>query len=331
MVFPERMINRAQGCLVGQIVGDALGSQVEFQPPAEIRARFPNGVRELRGSPIWRTLPGQPTDDSEMALALARTLVRLSRYNKTAAFQAYQAWLTSGPFDCGGTILRALTGQPNPESQANGALMRVSPLGIFGARVDLHLVAQWAREDASLTHPHPVCQDTNALFAMALSHAIRTGCGPESLYKEIVRWAEELRVDPRVRETVQRSAEEPPADYLTHQGWVLVAFGNALWQLLHTRDFEEALVDTVMRGGDTDTNAAITGALLGAVYGLSAIPERWVRTVLSCRPEEGRPGVERPRPREYWPVDALELAASLLASAPIPGSCYHKEPTKEAH
>jgi len=80
-------------------------------------------------------------------------------------------------------------------------------------------------------------------------------------------------------------------------------------------------VDTVMRGGDTDTNAAITGALLGAVYGLSAIPERWVRTVLECRPEEGRPGVERPRPQEYWPVDALDLAVSLLTSAQIPGSC----------
>lgn len=319
----EEVISRAQGCLMGQLVGDALGSQVEFKTPEEIRALFPNGVRELQGSPIWGTLPGQPTDDSEMALALARTLVRLGRYDKTEVFQAYRAWLASGPFDCGNTVFQALTGRPNPESQANGALMRISPLGIFGARMDLNLVAQWAREDASLTHPHPVCQDTNALFAMALSYAIRTGCDPESLYREILLWAEELPLERAVREAVQKAAENPPEDYLTHAGWVLVAFGNALWQLLHARDFEEALVDTVMRGGDTDTNAAVAGALLGAIYSLSAIPQEWREIVLSCCPEEGRPGVERPRPRAYWPMDALDLAVSLLTAAQIPGSCYH--------
>jgi hypothetical protein len=98
-------------------------------------------------------------------------------------------------------------------------------------------------------------------------------------------------------------------------GWVLIAFQNALWQLLYASDFEEALVDTVGRGGDTDTNAAICGALLGAVYGLEAIPEPWRRAVLGCRPKAGRPGVRRPRPEIYWPVDALDLAASLLGES----------------
>jgi hypothetical protein len=83
--------------------------------------------------------------------------------------------------------------------------------------------------------------------------------------------------------------------------------------MLHTPSLEEALVDTVMRGGDTDTNAAICGALLGALYGLDAIPSRWSQKILNCRPQAGDPGVFRPRPECFWPVDALELAEKLLA------------------
>lgn len=71
------------------------------------------------------------------------------------------------------------------------------------------------------------------------------------------------------------------------------------------------VVDTV-RGGDTDTNAAICGALLGAVYGLDAISAQWVDQVLNCRPKAGHLGVNRPRPECFWPVDALELAEGLI-------------------
>ena len=70
-----------------------------------------------------------------------------------------------------------------------------------------------------------------------------------------------------ILDVVVTSASAPPAEYFRQKGWVLIAFHNALWQLLHAANLEEAVVDTVMRGGDTDTNAAICGALLGAVHG----------------------------------------------------------------
>ncbi|MGE5114623.1 MAG: ADP-ribosylglycohydrolase family protein [Acidobacteriaceae bacterium] len=76
--------------------------------------------------------------------------------------------------------------------------------------------------------------------------------------------------------------------------------------------WRERKVDTVMRGGDTDTNVAIAGALLGAVYGRAGIPQRWEQALLNCRPEAGRPGVMRPRPVVFWPVDALEVAEGLV-------------------
>lgn len=306
------MIRRAQGCLLGQLAGDSLGSLVEFCTAEEIRARYPNGVRELADGGVWDTLAGQPTDDSELALALARTLVQHRRYDPDLARSAYVAWLESGPFDCGSTIRDALKGRPRPDSQANGALMRVSPLGIFGAGQPPARVVAWALQDAAITHIHPVCGQVNALYAMAIAHAVRHGCGPRELYERITEWAGEMGVDGSVSGMIRRVAQDPPEDYSRLCGWVLVAFGNALWQLLHAPDLEQGVVDTVMRGGDTDTNGAICGALLGAVYGREAVPERWVRVLRKCRPERGRPGVRRPRPKTYWPADALELAEALL-------------------
>lgn len=128
------MLERAQGCLLGQLAGDALGSLVEFQTPDQIRREYPNGVRELADGGTWNTIAGQPTDDSEMALLLARLLVDQGRYDPEEARKAYLFWLDSGPFDCGMTVSSGLRGRPNPDSQANGAMMRVSPLGIFGAK-----------------------------------------------------------------------------------------------------------------------------------------------------------------------------------------------------
>ena len=250
-----------------------------------------------------------------MALALARALVDQRRYDRLAARHAYLDWLESGPFDCGYTVASGLQGRHNPDSQANGAMMRISPVGIFGAKYALRRVAEWARQDAAITHVHPVCQDANALFAMAIAQAIRSGCSAQALYQRIVTWAREMQVDESLYAAVVDAAESPPADFVSQAGWVLIALQNALWQLLNAESLEEAVIDTVRRGGDTDTNAAIAGALLGAVWGRRAIPEQWERAVLNCRPEAGRPGVYRPRPRRFWPVDALELAERLIGSA----------------
>lgn len=306
------LVTRAQGCLLGQLAGDALGSLVEFRTPEDIRREYPNGVRELADGGTWNTIAGQPTDDSELALMLARMLADQGRYNPEEARKAYVFWLDSKPFDCGATVSSGLRGRPNPESQANGAMMRISPLGIFGAHHELDQVAEWARQDAAITHPHPVCRQANALFAMAIAHAIRTGCGPRALYEQIKTWAEHMNAEKSLLDAVVGAATAPPADYVNQQGWVLTAFRNALWQLLHASTLEEGVVDTVMRGGDTDTNAAICGALLGAMYGRDAIPGQWVESLLNCRLAAGHPRVRRPRPESFWPVDALELAEKLV-------------------
>ena len=200
----------------------------------------------------------------------------------------------------------------NPDSQANGAMMRISPLGIFGANNELGQVAKWARQDAALTHPNLVCKEANAIFAMAIAYSVRNGGRPEELYQQIVAWGKDMKVDHSLMGAITGAGESPPADYVSQQGWVLIAFRNALWQLLYAENLEQGVIDTVMRGGDTDTNAAICGALLGAVYGREAVPEQWVDCLMNCRPEEGLTHVHLPRPRCFWPVDAMELAERLV-------------------
>jgi ADP-ribosyl-[dinitrogen reductase] hydrolase len=315
---PE-LLARAQGCLLGQLAGDSLGSSVESYPAAIIRRLFPDGLRLLIDG---GTIAGQPTDDSEMALALARSIVGEGAYRKESAARAYAQWYHSGPFSIGNTIRAALSDTssgPNPESQANGALMRVSPIGILGASA-AGLVEGWAREDAEITHPNRVCQDANALFAGALAFAISSGENAGAVYEYAIRRAEQIGVDPSLAQVLRSAKDGPPEDYSRLAGWVLNAFQNAFYQLLHAGNLEEGVTDTVMRGGDTDTNAAIAGALLGAVWGRDAIPHQWLDRILTCRPIPGLPNVRHPRPETYWPVDALHLGESLLLAGARHGS-----------
>jgi ADP-ribosyl-[dinitrogen reductase] hydrolase len=323
------VLARAQGCLLGQFAGDALGSLVEFQGPDRIRSQYPDGPRLLEDGGSWNTIAGQPTDDSELALALARSIVRQNEYSEEAAATAYAQWYDSHPFDIGSTTMAALSrasqamhqGKPvavaawthtNHGSQANGALMRASPLAIFGAALEPHQIARLARTDAGITHLHEVCRSVNAVFAVAISYAIRTGSNAQTTYRFASSWAHDQDVDSAVLESLEAAESEAPRDFITNQGWVRVAFQNAFYQLLRAPTLEDGVINTVRAGGDTDTNAAIAGALLGAVYGRRRIPAQWMDRVLTCRPIEGLQGVKKPRPANYWPVDALALAERLL-------------------
>jgi ADP-ribosylglycohydrolase len=195
--------------------------------------------------------------------------------------------------------------------------MRISPLGIFCWNSDLEKTSQLAQLDASLTHPHPICGQANALFAMAIAQLISSRKSPQETYEDITVWATETKVEKTLMKAILDAPGSVPSDYVSLQGWVIIAFQNALWQLLNAPSLEEGVVDTVMRGGDTDTNAAIAGAMLGAAYGRNALPNQWIEKLLSCHPKAGEPRVRRPRPECFWPVNALELARSLVTGGSL--------------
>ncbi|MFD5867413.1 ADP-ribosylglycohydrolase family protein [Corynebacterium sp. NPDC060344] len=305
--------DRARGCLLGQFIGDSLGSLVEFEEPEDIAERYPDGVRDLADGGTWNLIAGQPTDDSQMAMMLIRSLQRQGTFDADDVFRGYVHWYSTNPFDIGGTCERALAGHGlNEDSQANGALMRVSPLGVFGARDDVGIAAaaDFAREEAALTHPNPICIDANAVFVTGLVTAIHGGT-----VKEVVDAMEGATSEQAVAQAIAAGRMGDVGDYRQHDGWVLLALSIAVRQLVLYDDPVDALVDAIGMGGDTDTNAAIAGALLGAVHGATAWPERWVRGVLECEPEKGRPGVANPLRREFWATDLLEQADELAGLA----------------
>jgi ADP-ribosyl-[dinitrogen reductase] hydrolase len=303
-------LSRAQGALLGQCAGDSLGSLVEFAPASEIHTRHGDGPRVLDDGGCWETIAGQPTDDTEMALALARAVAARGDYEAAVVLEAYRAWHRSSPFDVGRTTEAALLGAPVRDSQANGSLMRASPLGILAHALPAAAAAELARTDAALTHPHPVCRDATAVYVVALAHAIGRGLGPVAAYEAALRWAREAGAQASVVEALDLAAVSAPICEGESQGFVLIALQNAFYELLHASSVEVGVVTTVQRGGDTDTNAAVAGALLGAVYGRASVPFQWRQMVMSCHPH---PLVaRRPRPVAYWPADVLEIAERLL-------------------
>ena len=316
--------DRALGCMLGMVIGDSLGSQVEFRTAEAIRGAFPGGVRDLAASPVWHTLAGQPTDDSELGLTLARSLVSVGHYDGEETAAAYGRWFASGPFDCGrstGLAFSAASEAASDKAQAarrgadrlsqsNGSLMRIAPLGVWAS--DPGEAARLAREDAALSHPHPICQTATACFAAAISAALagadRAGMRETALRIADADGGEATAVAAALRAAAGGAA---PADFQTHMGWVLTALQNAFFHLAAGSSAEHALISTVSQGGDTDTNAAIAGALLGAADGRTGLPVRWVMPVLTCRPDPVLHPA-RPRPDEYWPDDLLDLTEALL-------------------
>jgi ADP-ribosylglycohydrolase/fructose-1,6-bisphosphatase/inositol monophosphatase family enzyme len=320
----DQRLDRALGCMLGMVIGDSLGSQVEFQTAETIRTAYPDGVRDLADSPVWKTLAGQPTDDSELGLTLARSLVRCGRYDIEDAAAAYGRWFASDPFDCGhstalafgpvGRVLadKAGTARDNADkaSQSNGSLMRVAPIGVWAR--DPAEAARMASEDSTLSHPHPVCRAACAAFAAAISAAL-AGADRPRMMEAALRIADAAGAEaaPVATALRQAAARVAPEHFQHHMGWVLIALQNAFYHLAAGTGVRPALIATVGQGGDADTNAAIAGALLGAADGRSSLPVQWIMPVLTCRPDPALHPA-RPRPDDYWPDDILDLTEALL-------------------
>lgn len=324
-----------RGALLGLFVGDALGVPFEFSlrnniPKLPQRLRGP--IKEMRGGGPFKLLPGQVTDDSHMAICLATALAGRDELPQWE----YEQWARAS-FDVGRltrTSLRRMADygrdagervwrEQNKKPAGNGSLMRTTPIALY-CEDDRKRRRELSLLDSALTHFDPHCQIACAAFNAAVWEAIRwsnafdawtaarqevhdaawwlLGAYPE-LGKEIEQAKQNLLVDLDLAAHHDPRLYELPVHLYENEGFVRVAFRLAFWELLHSETFEEALVDVVNRGGDSDTNGAITGALLGALHGDGGIPEAWSNAVLSCSPPE-------PFASTYHPLSGL-LAFNL--------------------
>ena len=270
------LYERALGSLLGSFVGDAFGAQTEFKREKDILKLFPSGIREMDDCERTVGKVGEITDDSEMAIMMLQSILSNGSYSQSHVIKAYQRWRNAGPEDIGITICGALDGRMNPNSQANGALMRITPLGILGCRLSIPALMQLSDLDCAITHIHPVVRDCSRLFVFALSLAICKGWSAEEVYAYLVESAPSYITEKEVLSALQKAKDAPPEGIDGNlKGWVLIAFQLAFYTVLHARNFEEGMIEVTMRAGDADTNAAIYGALAGAFAGAEGIPARW--------------------------------------------------------
>lgn len=316
---------RARGALLGQAIGDALGTTLEFQRTPEAPwDKFLTGPHaDVTGDGPFSVEPGQVTDDTMMAACLATSLREKDAFDLEDVAERYAAWRVR-TFDCGmltGMSLSLYRNGTSPEhsgkaawlnsgksSAGNGSLMRTSPIGVFFNN-DPEALVEVSIYDSNITHFDPRCSLACAAFNSAIGCAVRSD-GPvtkEAMVAEALSGLKAgmilmSKLHPDVTDDIIEASrllesdlddakqDDPDLYGSVHihgaMGFVRVAFRLAFWELLHAPDWRTGIVDAVNRGGDTDTNGAIVGALMGAFYGAEGIPEEWAKKVLECDPRE---------------------------------------------
>ena len=304
MTLTTAQLDRAVGALLGTAAGDALGAPYEFGPP-----RGPQLEVAMVGGGSFGWEPGEWTDDTSMAIAIAEVAVSGADLREEEALDAlvqrWDEWMKTAK-DVGiqtSSVLRAarwlgLHARNAREAAAalhertgrtagNGSLMRTAPLTLAYLDDEAALV-EAAHAVSELTHFDPEAGEACVLWCLAIRHAILTGKLDARIGLQHIdadrreKWASRLDV----------AEKSQPSDF-TNNGWVVEALQGA-WSAITTTPIPQddpatgvfradhlrlALDGAVRGGGDTDTVAAIAGGLLGAAYGASAVPADWRRVL----------------------------------------------------
>jgi len=165
------------------------------------------------------------------------------------------------------------------ESKANGATMRATPLAIWGVHLSDEDLDQAARTDAALTHPNPTCLYANTAYVLACRHLLRHRGDNVGAFERAEKYVVSRNGEVAGWLNDARHGVFPDTQ---HIGWIAIAFVHAFYHLLHGTPYPEAIRAVVSIGGDTDTNAAIVGGLIGALHGISQIPRDLVTRVVQC-------------------------------------------------
>jgi len=231
---------------------------------------------------------GSFTDDTEMALALAESLLTNRPLNPEDLAQRFVTWIESHPPDVGihtaSVLWRFADGEPwetavaavqahNPGSAGNGSVMRCWPVAL-AYWDDLDRLLDDSVLQSRITHPHPECNAGSAFVNATIYHLLHD-LSPENAVAQAL---DDAAVPAALRAVIIAAPGKDRRD-LPNSGWVRHTLESAVWGLLTTYNFEDAVVNVINLGNDADTAGAVVGALAGAAYGLDAIPRRW-RTAL---------------------------------------------------
>ncbi len=283
------------GSLVGTAIGDALGMPIEGWHPHRIQAVY----GEMREMLDGRFSAGSWTDDTEMMIGIAESLIENKGFNGEHMAHRFIAnfnvlrgygsgsrrvlgWIRSGEetWDTAGERVFGGSG-----SYGNGAAMRIAPVGVFYFD-DPEELRSIAYKSSQITHTHPLGKEGAALQVYAIALAVNadpsSSLNSDTFLKQLNAFNKEETVyTPKLRK-IQALLSEKSVDktkVISELGNSVLAYESvptAIYSFLANSDsFEEAVVYAVGLGGDTDTIGAMAGAISGAYHGVLGIPERW--------------------------------------------------------
>lgn len=280
-----QLVTRARGALLGLVVGNQLGVPTEHSgTAAAIRAAFPQGVRDLQPPP-----KGSPfDDDAAMTLLLAESLAERGDFDASDVAERWVKWMKLDGRGVGLTTQRALrliergtepfeAGRQakGPRSASNGAVMRCIPVALR-YHDNLDKLIRVSAQQAAITHADERCTWGAVAVNLAARELLH---GNPHFVEEVLHRLQGTAPRPLL-DAIRRVPWEQESDLplaLAHEaGYVVHCVEIAFWCALHRPALEDALIFLAGAGGDTDTNAAVAGALLGARDGETGIPPRWL-------------------------------------------------------
>ena len=279
------LADRVVGSCFGLALGDALGAPFEFRRAHQVPDPLPAFELGWRGGP-----PGSTTDDTAMARNLMRSLAERGGFDRDDLVGRHVEWFLSDPPDVGTltrlVLSRAARGEAatavaremwerrGPEvSAGNGSVMYCAPLGVAYANRRDELF-ELAPALSALTHFDGRCR--TAVLAVTLCvAALARGEAAESAVSAALATVAEHEGGEELEYLVEAVGNARPIDG-PDQGFCLFTAGVGVQSLLRGGDFETELRRVVSLGGDTDTNASVAGALLGARDGVGGLPSTWL-------------------------------------------------------
>ena len=295
--------------IMGVVVGDALGCPVQFESREEV-ARHP--VTGMRGYGTFNLPEGSWTDDSSLTIALLESIRRVGEIDLDDIMGNFMKWLYDGEFtpygesyDIGRGTMQAINrykknrkakkcGGDEEWNNGNGSLMRIMPACLYCSVMESS--GMYSDRDAidvihsvgGLTHAHIRSNIACGLyFFMAKYILFREGSLQERIqegltqgfafYESYLADKENLHYYDRLKDL--EAFKSLPADKIKSTGYVVDALEAAVWSLITTDSFDQALLKAVNLGDDTDTVGAIAGGLAGLYYGYDSFPEDWLSAI----------------------------------------------------
>ena len=281
-------LHRAAGAFLAAAIADAMGAIFEFQEGGLFDRTFPTwvltGHGEMRGG--GSLAPGEFTDDTQMALALALSLINCGEFTSDDVWLRWQAW-ASDARDVGIITRNALGNSGHVgaaqdahdsigQSAGNGALMRVTPLALWCADWSVQDLMALAVEQSALTHFDPAAGWGAAISAELIRRGIH-GAHPIDEIDDVLSYVPQPYRD---QFAAVLGADFDPHTYQgPSNGSVWICLAQAIWAVRHSNSLPDTLRNAINLGGDTDTVACVAGGLAGSLYGIQAIPSRWLAHV----------------------------------------------------